>query len=170
MIKRLAIVFPNPSPHWETFIKAHVDNLPFEKKLLYGGWFPYFTEGNVILAQSGSIFTRSLRKVTSILLKKPSPNKAEMFRKKALLRYLKQNKIDGVLAEYGPTGAEIADVCNQAKIPLIVHFHGFDAYHLETLSEYGKYARLFEVATSLIAVSQEMKEQLISIGATASKV
>jgi hypothetical protein len=45
-----------------------------------------------------------------------------------LMNFLIENKIAAVLAEYGPTGVSIMDSCHNAQVPIIVHFHGFDAY------------------------------------------
>ena len=32
-----------------------------------------------------------------------------------------------VLAQYGPTGVRVSEACRLAGLPLVVHFHGFDA-------------------------------------------
>ena len=50
-------------------------------------------------------------------------------------RFLRQAGIEVVLAEYGPTAATILDACSIARIPMVVHFHGYDAYRRQTVTE-----------------------------------
>ena len=76
-----------------------------------------------------------------------------------------------VLAEYGPTGAAAVEACKQLGIPLIVHFHGYDAHVRATLDEHREtYPLMFAQAAAIIAVSRSMQRQLISLGAPAGKV
>ena len=76
-----------------------------------------------------------------------------------------------VLAEYGTTGAATVEACKRLGIPLIVHFHGCDAYVRSILDEYrDKYPPMFAQAAAIIAVSRSMQRQLISLGAPAGKV
>jgi glycosyltransferase involved in cell wall biosynthesis len=65
----------------------------------------------------------------------------------------------------------VAEVCQKAGVPLVVHFHGFDAYEQETLAKYGPaYLRMFASAATLIAVSHEMEKQLVALGAPQEKI
>jgi glycosyltransferase involved in cell wall biosynthesis len=83
-----------------------------------------------------------------------------------LARFLTANAVEVVLAEYGPTGVAVLDACARAAIPLVVHLHGFDAYHRPTLDRYAEgYARLFREAAAIVAVSREMEQVLLSLGA-----
>src|SRR5690348_11034766 len=137
--KNLAIVYPNKSSSSETFIKAHVDYLPFRVRTLYGGWFLVFSDGDRILKPGlfHRVISKVSREVSTRLLRIPlSEPPYKSASRTSFLRFLKRNSIDAVLAEYGLTGVEIMDVCAQAKIPLIVHFHGFDAYHYDTVKKY----------------------------------
>ena len=169
MKKKLAIIFPNKNSSSETFIKVHIDNLRGEKKLLYGGWFPrYSDDGKLITGNPKNGFLNRLFARTWIKLTK---TRNENSSEKALLKFFKNNKIDVVLAEYGPTGAAVMKVCEEAGIPLIVHFHGFDAYHTETLNNYRQlYLDMFHKANAIVVVSKHMKEQIISLGAPENKV
>ncbi len=83
---------------------------------------------------------------------------------------LRKEKPDVVLAEYGTMGAEIAEACERAGVPLVVHFHGFDAHRTDYLAHYGNYAELFKYASALVVVSRTMEAQLLSIGAPRDKV
>lgn len=87
-------------------------------------------------------------------------------RDEGLAQLLKKEKIDVVLAEFGKVAVAVMNACQKAGIPLVAHFHGADAYKQKTLQEYGpSYATLFRTASGLIAVSQDMKDQLQNLGA-----
>jgi len=95
----------------------------------------------------------------------------DYIKQKSLLNYFNKKNIQAVMVEYGLTGVAVMDVCEQAQIPLIVHFHGFDAYLKSVIDEYkNKYAVMFRKASALVAVSTEMKQQLIFLGAPAHKI
>jgi len=88
-----------------------------------------------------------------------------------LTRYLKEKRPDVLLAEYGITGVSVLDACRAAGVPLVVHFHGFDATNRPTLAEYGTaYRSVFAYAKAIVAVSDDMVQQLIQLGADPAKV
>src|SRR5690606_23013228 len=115
MIQRLAIVFPNPSSTSETFIQAHIDHLPFETRLLYGGWFPYYTDGNKILSPTPGLIKRGLDKLGRYFTRRTVADHRRKSNERSLFRFLRNHRIDAVLAEYAPTGEAIADVCDAAN-------------------------------------------------------
>jgi len=95
----------------------------------------------------------------------------DSLQRKALYKYFVDNKINAVLAEYGPTGAAVMDVCRDAGVALIVHFHGFDAYKHKVLQIYNeKYKKMFQVADAIIVVSNHMEEQIVGLSAPRGKV
>jgi glycosyltransferase involved in cell wall biosynthesis len=84
---------------------------------------------------------------------------------------LRDERIDAVLAEFGPTGARVAEACANAQTPLLVHFHGSDAYKDRWLTTYReRYERMFSLAGAILAVSQDMVERLVKLGAPRHKV
>jgi glycosyltransferase involved in cell wall biosynthesis len=89
-----------------------------------------------------------------------------------LQRFLKRHNVDVVLAEYGLAGVQIMDVCHKANIPLVVHFHGYDAYNEAVVLQFYResYRRLFTIARAIIAVSRDMEHQLMSLGAPRDRV
>ena len=92
-------------------------------------------------------------------------------KKRALTRLFRRNRIRAVLAEFAPTGAAIMDACHRVNMPLIVHFHGHDAYNSKTLATYGsKYPALFRTARHIVAVSEHMRQRLITLGAPEEKM
>lgn len=89
----------------------------------------------------------------------------------SLAKFIRENRISCVLAEYGMTAVSIMRACELAGVPLVAHFHGYDAYRYDILEKYkNDYVELFRKADRVIAVSQHMKNHLISLGAPAEKV
>lgn len=81
-------------------------------------------------------------------------------------RWLRTSGATAVLAEYGPLGANIAPACSLAHIPLVVIFHGFDAYQQNTLDKHKHlYRNLFATSALIVVVSEPMRQQLIDLGA-----
>jgi len=88
-----------------------------------------------------------------------------------LRRFLLSNSIDAVLAEYGPTGVAVMDACRNARVPLVVHFHGFDAHYKPAVEAYAAhYLRMFSYAGAVIAVSRNMEKQLLDLGVPREKI
>ena len=60
---------------------------------------------------------------------------------KTLRKFLREQNVDLVLAEYGVIGAEVWTACRDEGLPLVVHFFGYDAFHKRTLENYGEHYR-----------------------------
>ena len=158
-MKSLAIFSPNRDGYSETFIQAH-RNLPFKIKVYYGGWLPNKLEG------FGSLYKFNfIEKVKYKLIE--NLNVSEH----ALAFSLSRQKIDCVLAEYGPTACCTLKVVKKLKIPMVVHFHGFDASRKSTLDQFGvQYKEVFKYAFKIIVVSKQMGINLIKLGCPANKI
>lgn len=131
----------------ETFIKAHEKNLPGNTYILYGGGIPRYTSDGLTLPEY------------------------YLDPETAFKKFIIKNRIDIVLAEYGPTGVGIIDICRKIKMPYVVHFHGYDAHSVPTIQKYlVSYRKMFFEASGLIAVSNFMKQQLISLGCPETKI
>lgn len=161
----LCIIKPNKSAFSETFIQEHINRLPGNKKILYGGAFPlYDNEGKFLIRTK-------LRLLIYLIQKKIFKRKSIPVRDKALINYLKAERIDVVLAEYGMVGAMVTSACKMANVPLVVHFHGADVHHQPTVKEYlPLYKEAFSYASGLVAVSNVMVEELKKLGAPANKI
>jgi len=163
----VCIIFPNLNAYSETFIRAHIEQLPAKVEVLYGGYFPERS------ADGEPLLPRLLDLAVKIMGFFPRvcgslPVKVANF---GLKRFLLKHHVEVVLAEYGPTGVAVMDACLQAGVPLVVHFHGFDVYHRATLEQYGsQYKRMFSAARALITVSYEMRQRLYDLGAPEQKV
>jgi len=89
----------------------------------------------------------------------------------SLRKFFRRNNINIVLAEYGLTGIAVLSGCKDLKIPLIVHFHGSDAYSTKHIGRHRQaYIRMFGYASAIIAVSKDMARQLVSLGAPIEKI
>lgn len=89
----------------------------------------------------------------------------------ALLNCLVDEKPDIVHAHFGPQGFFSLPATLLAKIPLVVSFHGFDAFRIP--KENGgleKLTRLFKDVTWITVVSELMKNHLIGLGCPADKL
>ncbi len=157
----LAIISTNKDKYSETFIHNHVKHLPGNIHFLFDGYLPKQYSGDKGLS-CGSLsgFRKSnwLRLFGAI-----SEPDTEL--RSGLERYLKHHRIDVLLCEYGPGGVEMLPVAQKLNIPLVVHFHGYDAYRNDILNSYGThYKYLFAYAGAVIAVSGHMQAQLIALG------
>jgi glycosyltransferase involved in cell wall biosynthesis len=89
----------------------------------------------------------------------------------AYVRAFRRHRVEAVLAEYGTTGVFVMDACRQLDLPLVVHFHGYDASVRSLLDENAEaYREMFRRAAAIIAVSQAMRRKLVSLGAPPAKV
>ncbi len=166
---KICIISPNKQAYSETFIHSHINKLP-NTLPLYGGFFPIYDLRDreiidpYVPIKLSKHFFRAIKH-------KFNASELENYRDEALARFLLKNNVRTVLAEYGPTGAEVIRACNIAGLPLNVHFHGVDAYSTDVLSNYkNKYPALFEAAKAIIVVSQHMKNRLEWLGAPAKKI
>jgi len=161
-VPRIAIISPNKDGLTESFIKAHIENLSFEKFIFYGGFIPSQYNDN-------KIYNPSL--LSSALSKLKFVRQHFDFEINAVIKLLKELEISLVFAEYGQTGAEMMKICQRLNIPLVVHFHGYDAYHRHVLELYHeKYKEMFNYASKIIAVSHDMEKQLIKLGSPENKI
>ena len=164
---RLVLLSPEPAATSETFIRAHRYLLPFTVIPLYRWRFPFQTEGRRWVA----VLPGAFRMFAERLPLSGLAFWAEHWGQRDVARWLQHSEASAVLAEYGPLGAGIAPACRIAGIPLVVIFHGFDAYQHATLERFrGPYAELFANAAALVVVSVPMRHQLIQLGAPAERI
>ncbi len=160
----IALISPTKDAVSETFIKAHREQIKGNVHYLFGGLVPKeSTNGKLARRLSNS---RPSRLLPVFLF-----NRIYSSDSRNLERYFIRNKIDLVFAEYGTTGAAVLPVCKKLKLPLIVHFHGYDAYKKEVLETYDSgYKAMFEYASYIVVVSCKMKSKLLELGAPAIKI
>ncbi|MBL0052076.1 MAG: glycosyltransferase [Bacteroidetes bacterium] len=158
---RIAICTTNREAYSETFVKAQVDFLP-AALLLHYGMPPTMVDGKLIKAENKRI--AELTGGTKVA-------QESLSLEDEIVCLLKREKIDIVLAQFGPVGYSIREVCRKAQIPFVVHFHGYDASINKLLVDYEeKYKLLFSDAKGVIAVSKIMAKKLREIGCPAEKI
>lgn len=158
---KICIFSPLENAYSETFIKNHINNLPFNIQVVNGTSLDNASfNGKMLLGNSVvvKIFARMFK----------SKNACAFF---LLKRKLEMLKPDLVLFEYGHIGVNFYKICLILNIPFIVHFHGNDASHTDTINLLGDhYRQMFSKASAVIGVSRSMIERLISLGATKDKL
>jgi len=174
--KHILIVTPGKVRLTETFIRAHLERLDGSIFYLYTNGQSFFDVEDRPVYDNLKLKRKKLNPLTSLLpyyfyfrLKK----KYEKLNhpERDIQEFLYQNHIDVVIAEYGPVGVQMTAICEEQKVPLIVHYHGFDAYQYETLKFYKEgYNKMFSYAQAIIAVSHDMQKQLDRLGCPKDKL
>lgn len=157
---RICIITTNKKGYSETFIRNHIQHLPFSKKVLYEGLSPVLYDWET----EEPLYNPYFYKIQRHFVSKLKPFSEEEFISTYLSAYLKKNKIQIALAEFGPVGANVIEACMKAEVPLIVHFHGDDAHKEGFIKKYNGYQKLIKHAKGVICVSNAMKEQLSRLG------
>src|SRR5688572_5097653 len=123
----------------ETFIRGHVERLP-SKTILIHGW-PASIETRPVLSTMARFGFKVRRKLLGQRVDKETTA--------AYLAAFRRARPDAVLAEYGTTGVSVMVACRQLGIPLIVHFHGYDASVRAVLEEHSEtYPIMFQQAAA----------------------
>jgi glycosyltransferase involved in cell wall biosynthesis len=159
----VCIVQPGASEVSETFLRAHAEHLPARVTVVHG--LPPHVAGRPVLSPSWP--ARLCRRLGRLL----SGRTWEDELTHAFTLALRIARPAVVLAEYGPTGAALREPCARVGVPLVVHFHGYDATERAILEKYAeRYRALFRDAAAIVAVSRTMRRQLIDLGAPPEKV
>ncbi len=158
---RLLIASPNRDAYSETFIRAHIDRLGEVVTVLTDGAPPTRdASGQPLVPMSTS--ARLVRKLTR------TTHGAAL--EKAIAQRMRKDRVEVVLAEYGTSGEALLPVCRSLGVPLVVHFHGIDAFHDDLLRKHRKYAATFAGAAAVVVVSREMEAQLLALGCPREKL
>src|SRR5262245_49495102 len=157
----LVVAIPNEPSLSETFIRAHIERLP-TRVVPVSGWPVRIDGGRPVLSWPSRLAFKVWRTVS-----RSTTDSAT----RAYLKVLRKYRPCAVLAEYGPSGVGVLAACRLAGVPLVVHFHGYDASMREVLAEHAHtYPQLFDQAAAIVAVSEPMRRKLISLGAPPEKV
>lgn len=162
----IAVLSYNKDKFSETFIANQVKHLAGNIHYLYGGALAQCYGNDSYFIPQGTLqhIKYSVKEVLGF-------GTIHQQHISAVEKYLIDNKIEAVLANYANTALSLMEICYKNNIPLVVHFHGWTAYRKSFLDQYGQqYPRLFEIAKAIVAVSQDMKTQLVALGANADKI
>ena len=174
--KNILIVSPAKIGLTETFIRAHIDQLYGNVFYLYGWDLDFMTQSGISLSELYKPKSSFLTKLKSLLphyiyFRLAQKRKKNYTKEAHIKRYIQEHQIDVVLAEYGTAGSFIAPICKSLSLPLLVHFHGFDASRSDILNTFKKgYQFMFSHATKIIVVSTAMKQALVGQGCPEKKL
>lgn len=154
----IALLTPSKKSYSETFIQVQKNNLKGNVFYYYDGDLPCKLEGKGSIIIRQATIKRKLRLLGNNI------------RLASLKKSFLSNKIDVVLAQYGPTGNAVKELCKAMKLPLVVHFHGYDASVNDVIQKNNNYKLLFDIAIVVIAVSKDMVNDLVNIGCPESKI
>jgi len=159
----IAILTPSRISYSETFIDAHRKYLKGNTFLYYGSIENKILEGvgNLRKTRKEYLF-RGLR-----ILKNESYN---WYLDQFLIKSFKENRINVVLAEYGDTAQAYLPLIRKLKLPLIVHFHGYDASIYEMFEITDNYKEIFKAAAYVLVVSKKMRKKLLDLGCPEDKL
>lgn len=162
---RICIASPALDVYSETFIRTHIERLPFDVRVLSGPGFGD-VDGESLLRRS------KIRRVPEFIARGLGRYDPQDFAVARIARWLKSNKIQVVLAEYGRSGVRLLPACKRAGVPMIVHFHGYDAHKHEVTERLAQsYQEMFRDASAIVGVSKHMVEHLVcGLGAPREKV
>ena len=174
--KNILIVSPTKIGLTETFIRAHIDQLFGNVFYLYGWDLNFKTQSGISLSElykpKSSVLTKLKSLLPHYIYFRLAQKSKKNYTKEALIsRYIQEHQIDVVLAEYGTAGSFITPICKSLNLPLLVHFHGFDASRKDILNTFKKgYQLMFSYATKIIVVSNAMKQALVGQGCPEKKL
>jgi glycosyltransferase involved in cell wall biosynthesis len=159
----------------ETFILAHAERLPAYAYVLQGSPPHRIEGGRSLLPAAARAAARLLGRAIGVTTpraedllfrKLPAGARARLY-----ARYLRRQGIKVVLAEFGPLATELDEGCMRASVPLVAHFHGFDAFKHDVVNYYGDaYRLLFRRGRGVVAVSESMSRQLVALGAAEHQI
>jgi colanic acid/amylovoran biosynthesis glycosyltransferase len=158
----------------ETFIREHERRLSGNKHVLHGGYPHYQHNGKSLIASYGKtpIQHKLARLLPDVIFDKLKLGRSHQQQaEQSLENFLINKKVGCVLAEYGQTGADLTPLLRKHSIPLLVYFHGHDAYHREYVSLYkDRFEKMFQYASAIFVVSEHMKNQVAALGASETKI
>jgi glycosyltransferase involved in cell wall biosynthesis len=162
----VAIASPRAGAYSETFIQMQMERLPCRLRIHGGPVAAETIPGGPIRPAS------SLRGLTDLVIETARRgNRTEGSQRRELARRLRRAQIDVVLANYGPVGVALLPVCQKSSIPLVVHFHGYDAHQKSTVRRHmDSYRALGRRASKVVAVSNVMARALESYGIPADRI
>ena len=159
----IGLFSPNKNPYSETFIQAHKNNLK-------GNVFYYYGIGEDIALENHPPLTTRFKLLVLKIIKNVFKKNKSFLKEQILTKSLKKHQIDVALVEYGIHAHHILPVLEKLNLPLVVHFHGFDATVKEIIKEHNNYKEVFQYASKVIAVSKAMERQLLEMGCSPDKL
>lgn len=163
-MSRLLIASPNNNSFSETFIRNQTEGLKPDF-LISGGWYPYKVENQTIFA--GILRFEIIRGLIKKMFFQFYKKKYDVY----LSKFIIKHQITHALIHYGNTAVHMKEALQMSNCDFTVHYHGFDAFYHKIIKDYKhKYIELFRVTNKIVAVSNDMYEQLARLSAPKEKL
>lgn len=159
----IAILSPAKDMYSETFIQAH-------KKNLTGNIFYYYGTKPLRSLENVGRLSKGWKKYYFQFERRIKGKSNSWYYDQLLKSSLKKNKIDLVFCEYGTIAQANARIIDELNLPLIVHFHGYDASNVSVIIQHDRYRDMFKIATFVVVVSKEMYTDLLKLGCPENKL
>ncbi|QRM87800.1 glycosyltransferase [Lacinutrix sp. WUR7] len=159
----IAIFSPNQNPYSETFIQAH-------KKYLKGGVFYYYGKPGRVQLEGVSSLVNKWALLRFRIIRKLKKYSFSYIKEQSVLTSLKNNAVDAILVEYGTHAYALLSILKASGLPVVVHFHGYDASVHTVIKACNDYKEVFSLATKVVAVSRKMEQMLLAIGCPKEKL
>lgn len=160
----VALFNQNYQKYTETFVEGHLKHLPFHV-VSFHGWPSPMHVGDMENLISKHDF---LQKAWYNALKLFNLN-VEYLENRLIADRLVDEKVEVILAEFGTMAQRILPVAKETGIPLVVIFHGYDAWHRNVLQQHD-YTELFDYSSHVIGVSRDICNQLVKLGCDEKKL
>jgi glycosyltransferase involved in cell wall biosynthesis len=163
--KTILIISMTSRLYSETFIRAHINYLPGNKHIFSNPYLPRLDQNILRLP--------AILECPRLVLQRLRHKKFEFSKRFThfVLNEILRIHPDVILVEYGVTAALYIEPLIASNIPFVVHFHGYDASVNKVLQNYAnEYQKIAQSASAVIAVSNAMKEKLISLGFPENRV
>lgn len=146
------------------FSKGYIEDLAFNKIVLYGGLIPFLTLGTPIWKQK-------LIRYLIALISLNNKEKIEKLQEKRLKYLLKKYNVNCGLAEFLNTGASVAPVFKKLNIPIISNVLGYEINDSRFYKLfYKKYKDLAKYQSFTLPVAKDMIPKLIELGFNDSSI
>jgi colanic acid/amylovoran biosynthesis glycosyltransferase len=126
---------------------------------------------DIVVASVENRWIKKIRKKLWFVFKYVEPR---ISRKRSIVfkSALKNYKINLVHAHFGTVGTEIADICKELNIPLVITFHGFDATSVpDRWPGYKKKLRsTFDACSVVISISKYLSQKIAELGCAPEKI
>jgi glycosyltransferase involved in cell wall biosynthesis len=163
---RICIWQPGETTGSETFLNVHAKGLPGEVTVVFGGRSPVLAAfRKPLLAPITRAFVAARR-----FLPPAAQQRLDARKSAEIAAFLRRNRFQVVLAQFGSAGVEVLAAVRQAGVPLVVHFHGRDAHAGSAQERRDSYRELFQSAAGVVAVSRFMQSTLIELGCPPEKI
>ncbi|TDU34405.1 glycosyltransferase involved in cell wall biosynthesis [Gelidibacter sediminis] len=159
----IAIFTPSLNPYSETFIQAH-------KNYLQGEVFYYYGPRGRIQLEGRDALVSKIKNWQYRIQTKLYKHPTSYINTQSISASLKQQAIDVILVEYGTHAFNLLDLLRECELPIVVHFHGYDASVKQVIEKCNHYKEVFAKATSVIAVSRKMQQLLLDLGCPSEKL